>query len=169
MSVLLKKKDLAEVTGINARTLLDWTQKGYLEPEMKSVGQGKTSYYSPTNAVQALILKTISDLKIPLKKFKDIFSFSPEGKPISYNLDPFQPMLENKLPGLIIINDCERVEYTSCDIFKDGHAVLEGGPVSNWQPKKLVSIYRKGKYNTLIVINLKEILLQVRENIEKEA
>ena len=85
MKTKLRKIDIANVTKIKARTILDWTQRGYLIPDKKIIGQGKTSHYSPANAVQAKVLSILSDAGISIKKNNPLLA------PVNIDLfDPFK-------------------------------------------------------------------------------
>jgi len=74
MDIELRKIDLAKVTGIKSRTILDWTQRGYLVPAQKATGQGKISYYSPSNAVQVKIVKALSGIGMQPGKLFDLLN-----------------------------------------------------------------------------------------------
>ncbi len=67
-SIRFKKHELAELTGINPRTILSWTQKGILTPVKKAKAQGKISLYSFDNAVEARVLQALSASGINLGK-----------------------------------------------------------------------------------------------------
>lgn len=146
----LKKVDLAKVTGIKPRTLLDWTQKGYLIPDDKVEGQGRISFYSPENAVQAKVLELLSKSGISLKNFSDIVRKIDNPK----MFDPFLPMIDD-MYLLIVIDDCKQVRISHYTVSKDRNPLLE-----------IVKTINDAKFNYILLINLKKIMLEIRKSMD---
>jgi len=161
----LKKSDLAEITGIPARTILDWTQKGYLIPAVRRLGQGKISYYSPANAVQAKVLEMLSRYKMPMKNFSYLFNSNKS------HLDFFDPFkwqknltsediknLNKVIYHLVIVDDCRKLSIglSTQSKIKDMTVILAYS--KNIIPEEIYY----GDYKMLFIINLKNIILEIK-------
>ena len=146
----LRKVDLAKVTGIKPRTLLDWTQRGYLIPDEKVEGQGKSSYYSPGNAVQAKVLELLSKSGISLKNFSDIMKKIDNPK----LFDPFLSMTDD-MYLLIVIDDCKQVSISHYTVSKRKNPLTE-----------IIDIINDAKFNHILLINLKKIMIEIRKSMD---
>ena len=73
MNIKLRKVDVAKLTEVKSRTILDWTQRGYIVPAKKAIGQGKISYYSLANAVQVKVLSILFSLGFTPKLINTVF------------------------------------------------------------------------------------------------
>lgn len=146
----LRKVDLSKVTGIKPRTLLDWTQRGYLIPDEKVEGQGKSSYYSPENAIQAKVLELLSKSGISLKKFSDIMKKIDNPK----LFDPFLSMTDD-MYLLIVIDDCKKVSISHYTVSKHRNPLIE-----------IIKIINDAKFNHILLINLKKIMIEIRKSMD---
>ncbi len=151
--IRLKKHELAKITRIKARTLLDWTQRGYLEPQDKATGQGKTSFYSPANVVQAKVLERLSQTGVSLNKFSELFKAGPHSKLLLDHLDPFRPT-KDRMYSLVVIDNCRKVVLSQYRVSLSNKAEL---------PKEV----HDGNYEMVLVINLRKIMLDVRKDLAK--
>jgi hypothetical protein len=139
--VRLKKHELAKVSGNHSRVILDWTQRGYVVPAEKAEGQGKISYYSAENVVQAKVLKKLSQSAISLSAFSEIFKKLPK------SLDPFKPIHKDAVYALCVRDNVESVSILYYDKRREKHPL----------PGDL-----RGDFSTLVIVNLKEIMEEVR-------
>ena len=132
----LKKHEIAKITGIPSRRILEWTQKKYLIPAEPVPGKGKTSFYSPADAVWAKVLGYLFDSGVSIAKFIRLFEDSNVEYDIEDVINKLNPFYQKSKPQkLIIIDDFKHVAFDEY----------------------------KGKYKTLIMINLAELKKEVRD------
>ena len=137
------------MTGIHPRVILDWTQREYLRPGAEeNRGQGRTSYYSPANCVQAKVLRRLSGAGISLSKFSNVFASGPHSNLDERLFDPFKPFKGKTGYALVIIDQSLRVCFW------------------NPQTEALPAALANRDYGTYLIVELEKIKEEVRAALE---
>ena len=108
----LKKHELAKITGLHPRRLLEWQRLEYLVPIEPRHGKGKISYFDEFNCLEALILKKLSENGISLSKFNNIFK-GVRKNPLTRSI--FNQNIKKKNFRLVIYGQCDQVSFIMTD------------------------------------------------------
>lgn len=149
----LRKIDLAAVTRIPARRVLDWTQRGWIVPVEKVEGQGKTSYYDATNAVEVLILDALSSSGVQPGRFAKYFQEPRWRQMFKFHTESFA--LADKKQTALVLDDTKEVFWLS-------HWVTDTVR-PNPLPKEIV----EGDFDRVVMVNVKRIVQRVRDGIAR--
>ena len=152
----LRNIDVSKVTGVPQRSLRHYDHASYLVPTEKNPGKGKTSLYTPIDAVIAKILYILGQRGYALSRFATLHKkLKAEG--FLGALDPYS-RTDNRMYALVIFDDLTRIEirpYRVKESQNTGARQFLGKPLY------------EGDYDNLIVINLNRIFEQIRKGIAK--
>ena len=107
-------------------------------------GQGKISYYSAENIVEAKVLKRLSQSGISLSAFSAILR---KLRKTQETLDPFKTIHKDAIYALCVRDNAEKVSIIYYD--------------KRWEKHPLPKDLRED-FSSLVIINLKEIMEEVR-------
>lgn len=147
----LKKHELAKITELHPRRLLDWQQRGYLVPVEPGKGQGQISYFDEFSCLEALVLAKLSELGISLSKLSGaIWGFGRWG-----TVNPLKGNFEKQNYRFVIYGQCEKI-----GIYMTEKKVTDV-VFAKTEEAKLI---KANKYDMVVTINLNPLMLKIKEN-----
>lgn len=95
MKNIFTKAEAATATGLSKDTILLYTQRGIIVPEIANPsGSGTRRKYSRRNLVELMVAKELSDNKMPLVKILKLFEYIRADKKIWSCFDPTNEIWE---------------------------------------------------------------------------